>query len=145
MTPTSILVPIDFSPGSERALDYACNLSARLGATVHLINALGGSLPELSGALSGAMVETMMNGRRTELTRLAAARRPAATFDKLIVKNNDPRDAILEATGETGADLIVMGSHGRRGVSRWVLGSVAEDVLRRAPCPVLVVPGTKDR
>lgn len=145
MTPTSILVPIDFSPGSERALDHACDLAAKLGASIHLINAIGGALPELSVALTTAMVETMVHARHDELTKLAAARKPAANIDKLIVKDGDPRDAILEAIAETGAGLVVMGSHGRRGVSRWVLGSVAEDVVRRAPCPVLVVPGARDR
>jgi len=137
--PHDILVPVDFSAGAECALDYACTLAIKLDATVHLVNALGAGLPELSVALTDRMIETLRAGAMAELEKLASARMPAVRFGKMIVQPGEPRDAIIETATSLRPDLIVIGSHGRRGVSRLVLGSVAEEVVRRAPCPVLIV------
>lgn len=141
--PHDILVPIDFSPGSEHALDYACSLAGKLDATIHLVNAIGAGLPELNVALTDQMIETLRTGAMAQLEKLAEARKPVVRFGKLIVQFGEARDAILETVASVRPDLIVIGSHGRRGVSRFVLGSVAEEVVRRAPCPVLVVRTTK--
>jgi nucleotide-binding universal stress UspA family protein len=136
MLPKHILVPIDFSPAAEQALDYACELAGKLGAVVHMVTALGpaGELP-----LSEKMVEELAIEHRKGLDELAGRRRDRVAFGASIVEAADPRDLILAAAQRVDADLIVMGTHGRRGMSRLLLGSVAEDVLRRAPCPVLVV------
>ena len=56
-----------------------------------------------------------------------------------ILRTGDPRDMILQTAKEIHADLIVIGTHGRRGISRFLLGSVAEAIVRSAPCPVLTV------
>jgi len=143
MIPTNILVPIDFSPCAERALDYACVLAAKLGARIHVINAIGSALPELSAALTDQMVATMRTSNAAALDQLIAPRRAIAAFGELRVVDDDPRDAILAAAGAVRADLIVIGTHGRRGLSRVLLGSVAEDVVRRAACPVLTVREAK--
>jgi universal stress protein A len=143
MLPKRILVPIDFSPGAQEALDYACELAGKLGAVVHLVSALGpmGELP-----LSQKMIDELAAQHRRGLEELAAQRRQLAAFGPPIVEAADPRDLILAAVSRVEADLIVMGTHGRRGVSRLLLGSVAEDVLRQAPCPVLAVrPGQVPR
>lgn len=145
MIPTNILVPIDFSPCAERALDYACELAAKLGAKVHVINALGTTLPELSVALTDQMLASLRHSNAAVLDKLVEPRRSLAAFGELRVVDDDPRDAILAAAAAVHADLIVIGTHGRRGVSRLVLGSVAEDVMRRAPCPVLAVRGEADQ
>ncbi len=139
MTPTNILVPIDFSVHSEHALDYACKLAEKLGAKLHLVHAIGAGVPELSAVLTDSMIATMRDGSLSELQKIATARAGIATFGKLMVEPGDVRDGILTAQKACVADLIVMGSHGRRGLTRLVLGSVAEDIVRRAPCPVLVV------
>jgi universal stress protein A len=141
MLPKHILVPIDFSPGAEAALDYACELAGPLGAVVHLVHALGpvGELP-----LSQRMIEDLTAERLRALDELAAYRRGRVAFGAPIVEVADPRDLILAAAARVDADLIVMGTHGRRGLSRLVLGSVAEDVVRRAPCPVLAVRSTPE-
>jgi nucleotide-binding universal stress UspA family protein len=145
MIPTNILVPIDFSPCAERALDYACALAAKLGAKVHIVNAIGSALPELSVALTDHMLASLRANNVAVLDKLLEPRRAIATFGELRVVDDDPRDAILKAAEDTHADLIVIGTHGRRGLSRMVLGSVAEDVMRRAQCPVLAVRGEQDR
>lgn len=133
-----IVVPIDFSPGAEHALGYACELGWELGATVHLVNALGpaGEVP-----LGERLIEelTREHVRGLQELMLKYGRRGQVGFGPAIVEVGDPRDAILAAVARVGGELIVMSTHGRRGLSRLVLGSVAEDVLRRAPCPVLTV------
>ncbi len=139
MTPNNILVPVDFSAYSERALDYACSLAEKLGAKLHLVHAIGAGLPELSAVLTDSMIATLRSASMTELQSIAKARASIATFGKVMVEPGDARDAILAAAKTCAADLIIMGSHGRRGLARVVLGSVAEDVVRRADCPVLVV------
>ena len=139
MSPKNILVPIDFSQASERALDYACSLASKLDAKVHLVNALGASLPELNVTLTDAMFQSLRDGHMATLQKYADPRRALASIGDIIVKDGDPRDAILEVTEKLGIDLVVMGTHGRRGLARMFLGSVAEDVTRRSPCPVLLV------
>ena len=139
MTPKTILVPSDFGTCAEHALDYACGLAEKLGATIHLVNALGASLPELSVALTETKMASLRASSMASLERLSGARAPIAKFGHLIVEPGDAREAILKLAETLHADLIVMGSHGRSGLSRLVLGSVAESVVRRAPCPVLIV------
>jgi len=139
MLPRTILVPIDFSTNAERALDYACELAAKLAATVHLVHALGAALPELNVALSEQMLRSLSDGSKLALDQLATERRARATIGEVLVTPGDARDAILSTARDLGAELIVMGTHGRRGLRRMVLGSVAEHVVRRSPCPVLTV------
>jgi universal stress protein A len=139
MTPKTILVPIDFSQASERALDYACALGASLGATIHIVNAIGEALPELSATLTDAMLKSLLDGSRAAVAKLADPRRSLVTIGETRVELGDPRDVIPDVAEKLHADLIVMGTHGRRGIARLVLGSVAEDVSRRSPCPVLLV------
>jgi len=73
------------------------------------------------------------------LAKLVDGRSALARVGKLEVVFGDPRDMILRTATELGADMIVMGTHGRRGIPRLVLGSVAEEVVRRATCPVVTV------
>ncbi len=137
MTPQKILVPIDFSQGSEQALDYACALAKRLGSTVHLVHALDAALPELTVTLSADMLRSLREDNQAALDRLADARRSHVEIGLTLVKEGDPREIIHEAAEQLGIDLIVMGTHGRTGVSHLLMGSVAEKVVRLAPCPVL--------
>jgi nucleotide-binding universal stress UspA family protein len=139
MIPANILVPIDFSACAEHALDYACDLAAKLGARIHVINAIGATLPELSVALTEQMLASLRHNNAAALDKLIEPRRKKAAFGEITVVDGDARDAILQAARAIRADLIVIGTHGRRGLTRVLLGSVAEDVLRRAPCPVLTV------
>lgn len=139
MLPKLILVPTDFSANAEHALDYACALAQKLGSTVHLVHAIASPPTALQVALTEEILENLVNEHREALDKLAEARRGIASFGATTVEVGDPRDTIVGAAQALGADLIVMGTHGRRGLSRVVMGSVAEDVIRRAPCPVLTV------
>lgn len=142
MLPTNILVPVDFSPPSEHALDYACELAGKLGATVHVLNvvpipSLG--VPELGAAMTSSVIEQLMQDNEAELARTVRARAGKTKLGAPILRTGDPRDVILHVAEELHCDLIVMATHGRRGLARALLGSVAEMVVRTAPVPVLTV------
>ena len=142
MLPKNILVPTDLSEGAEAALDYACELAAKLDATIHLINVIGIpvlGVPELGVALTSTMIDSLIADNQKALDSLAASKRARARIGQTLLRTGDARDLINQAAKELGADLIVMGTHGRRGVTRVLMGSVAETVVRSAPCPVLTV------
>ena len=139
MLPRTILVPIDFSTCSERALDYAFALAERFGATVNLVTAIVSRQPEASALMSDHVVAAIRRESMAGLEKLVGPRAAIAKVGKLIVMPGDARDAILRVADEIEADMIVIGTHGRRGLSRLVLGSVAEEVVRRAACPVVTV------
>ncbi len=142
MLPKTILVPTDLSEGAEQALDYACTLAEKLGATVHLINVVGVpalGVPELGLALTSTVVDQIMLDNQAALDKLAASRCPNVTIGQVLMKTGDATDVINQTAVELGADLIVMSTHGRRGITRALLGSVTETVVRSAPCPVLTV------
>jgi universal stress protein A len=144
--PKTILVPIDFSPFSEHALDYAIALAEKLGAKVHLLNVVGIApmgIPEVGVTVTAPLIDDMVAGNQGALDKLAQARRHTGTIGNVMLRTGDARDLILRTCEEINADLIVMGTHGRRGVSRALLGSVAENVVRTAPCPVLTLRAPK--
>jgi nucleotide-binding universal stress UspA family protein len=139
----TILVPVDFSACSEQALDYAIELADKLGATVHLLSVIGlptYGVPELSVGITATMMDNMIADNQAALDALA---RPRKLDGKTLIRAGDARDVILQTVEELHADLVVMGTHGRRGISRALLGSVAEMVVRTSPVPVLTVRGRK--
>ncbi len=141
MLPKNILVPTDLSEGAEAALDYACELATKLEATVHLVHVIGVpslGIPELGVAVTSTVIDQLIAEGQTALDALADARRDRIKIE-VMLRTGDARDVIDQTATELGIDLIVMGTHGRRGLSRALLGSVAETVVRSAPCPVLTV------
>jgi len=146
--PTNILVPVDFSDYSEYALDYALGLAAKLGAKVNLVNVIGVpamGVPELGVAISASLIDDLVKSNQAALDKLVEPRRKQANIDQVLLRTGDARDVILQACEELGIDLVIMGTHGRRGFSRALLGSVAEMVVRTAPCPVLTIRPPKSR
>lgn len=142
MLPKNILVPVDFSEGADEALNYACELATKLDATLHLVNVIGipvMGVPELGVAITSTMIDSLVQDNQRSLEALANSKREMARIGQTLLKTGDARDLINETAKELGADLIVMGTHGRRGVKRALLGSVAETVVRSAPCPVLTI------
>lgn len=154
-----ILVPIDFSAHSRRAAAHAEALAAGYGSRLtflHAVEALvplpaypgAGSQPapsELSG-LSHEIAEQAQHEEqkrvKEELERLvrqAQEKGLDARYDLSIGSPPHPAGYILDAVEEQGADLVVLASHGRTGLQRFFMGSVAEKVVQRAPCPILVV------
>ena len=142
MLPKTILVPTDLSDGAEEALDYACELARQFGATIHLLNvitlpALG--VPELGVAMAGSVIDSLVKDNQGSLEMLAEKKCVKAKIGQKLLRTGDARDVIVQTAKELGVDLIVMGTHGRRGVTRALLGSVTESIVRLAPCPVLTV------
>jgi universal stress protein A len=138
--PKNILVPTDFSEGADAAANYAFELAAKLGAKVHLLHAyMIPVFPEDGGVMRQLMAETHSLSEKS-LKEIADKHKNAGTSGTVLTKVGDPRDQILQSALELKADLIVMGTHGRRGIKRMFMGSVAESVVRTAPCAVLVVP-----
>ncbi len=140
--PTNILVPTDFSAAADAALDYAFALAGKLGARVHALHVIGIpelGVPELGLAVASALMSSLVLVQRGTLDARVDRRRGEAEVGQVVLRTGDSRETILQVIGEVGADLVVMGSHGRRGVARALLGSIAESIVRLAPCPVLIV------
>ena len=142
MTIQHVLVPIDFSTYAEQALDYAIALAKQLPARVTLlhviqppavVNVEGGLWP--SSTFLQDLEAEVTRDMETYLTRVTAA---GVKGERLVV-HGVPFHQIIETAKEQQVDLIVMGTHGRTSLSHVLLGSVAERVVRLAPCPVLVV------
>jgi len=138
MIPSKILVPTDFSETAEHGVQYALELAKALGAKVSLLYVYAIDTPESGGQAEEILRESEQDARN-KLEKAAAKYREHAALLSTLLANGDPSDAIVNTAGKIGADLIVIGTHGRTGVRRMLLGSVAETVLRAAPCPVLAI------
>src|SRR5262245_55804114 len=129
--PKTILVATDFSEHADHALEYAAELAARLDATIHLVHAImipPMGVPEM-GVADGAMaVQSMTQQAQAALDARVARHRDRVALAPTRLEVGDARE-VIDGTAEViGADLIVMGTHGRRGLRRMLLGSVAESV-----------------
>ena len=147
-----IVVPVDFHRHTDTVADYARRLATRLGAGVvfvHVVQSLARSLAatDLSAAVYGDMFPAAFLEIDADLLKLARERMQALVEHSRTdladcageVLEGDPADRIVAFAAEHQADLIVMGTHGARGIEKILLGSVAERVLKRAACPVLIV------
>jgi universal stress protein A len=134
-----ILVPLDFSECSQKALQYATALARQFGAELELLHVVEPypAVPEMYPI----DVETVQDGK-AELENLRGAI-GRDVGSRISVRVGTPHLQIAEAARDLKADLIVISTHGRKGLSRAVLGSTTEKVVRHAPCPVLVVRETQ--
>ncbi len=150
MTPniSRILVPLDFSAYSDTALRYATTLASRLGASLDLLNVVESPVP--LGSWTGEIYVPNMPELHENLVAEAQDRLDACRGTALAesvpasatVRIGHPAATIVEYANEQRSDLIVLGTHGRTGLAHLLMGSVAEKVLRLAPCPVLTVRDT---
>ena len=134
--PRRILVPHDFTGPSTRACDYALELAAAIGAAVHLVHVV----EPFSIPLTDDERGQLHAGASKELERTARLLRPHVREVITSVVEGRPWEGIEAAATDGGADLIVMGTHGRRGVARALMGSVAAHVSRTSSVPVTTVP-----
>jgi nucleotide-binding universal stress UspA family protein len=143
-----VLVALDGSAAAKRALDAAVELAADQRAlliAVHVIDELGGGLPARTAAVKHSWdvyIEALRGkGRRILADAAALARKRAVMYETVMTDTGGKSvaDSILAQARLVKADVIVMGTHGRRGLRRMLLGSDAESVLREARLPVLVV------
>ncbi len=137
----TILYPTDFSPRSDEAFQIACQLVREPGARIIVLHVLDMPATAYSGvAMAPPPPPPSEEERKQLLDRLRQIQAPgtAAAVDHRL-EIGDPATAILQVAKEVGANLIVMGTHGRTGLGRLLMGSVAEKVVRGATCPVVTV------
>ncbi len=140
-----ILVPTDFSPSAAEALTYGLDLARKTDATVYLVHVMGHVEGDVYSPVRYAPETTALQEGPEEavhdlLCREIAARDTTGLRVEPIKRHGMAvAPTLLHLAEEARVDLIVMGTHGRRGVKRFLLGSVAEEVVRQAPCAVLTV------
>ena len=138
----TILFATDFSPPSQVAFEVAAALARDYRARMIVIHVVE---PTTMGFSEYAAYVGPEEDKGAAMTRLQAIKAPSPTVTiEYRLLEGDPATVIAESAEETDADLVVMGTHGRTGFTRFIMGSVAEDVLRRAPCPVLTVRGAAE-
>lgn len=136
-----VLVPTDFSTGAEPALRWAAALTEAFGAEMVLLHVLDIRLAALASMPPDMApmpaVDELVRSVRTEAEQQMQALGARFPDARTILKEGVPRSVILEVAKAEGADLIVMGTHGRTGLSHVLFGSVAEHVVRHSRVPVL--------
>ena len=134
------LVPIDFSKGSEIALKNAIRIARESGGRLLLIHVISMTFAFPLEVGFTDLVESVEKEAREGFDRLARRMRlKSGEYRSIIVRGNDTAQAIAAMAKKAKAAMIVMASHGRTGLRRFMLGSVAERTLRYAECPVLIV------
>lgn len=133
-----ILVPVDFGDTSKRAEDYAIALASKFNSKITLLHVW--SIPTPSYAESAIVpIDAIETAAKEMLETVYGRIREVYPKCDAVLEAGAPWDRIVDSAEKLGADLIVIGTHGRRGVPRFVLGSVAEKVVRLSPVPVLTV------
>lgn len=138
-----ILCPVDFSDHSQRAVDYAVALARWYTARLTLLHVyevvpLAPLAPEMTAGF--ALGPEYREGLLRDLERFVEPAGADAVPLEFVVEEGQAGREIVRWAKENGSGLIVLGTHGRSGLERFLVGSVAERVLHRAPCPVLTVP-----
>lgn len=148
---TKVLVPTDFSGPSTAALATAKMVAGKFGASLHLIHVLedpfvsSAFAPEVYAPPPAGLRDSLIKGAEAPLTALLTAEEQAAFRSTALVTFGSPASVISEYAAAEHVDLIVIGTHGRGGVAHLLMGSVAERVVRTAPCAVLTVHDERGR
>jgi nucleotide-binding universal stress UspA family protein len=147
MTYQHLLVPTDGSERSDHAIEQALSLAAALGAKVrflHVENSFPISLVGVGELVEPSTVDALVAASRQRAEAILSsamelANQAAVPAESCLRTHPQPHRAILEEVGAQDCDLIVMASHGRRGIEGLLIGSETQRVLSQSPCPVLVV------
>ena len=138
----TILVPTDFSPTAEQALGLAENLARSAGpARILIVNAYAVPLELEALVVYGVkrVFDELAGESENQCREVVARLKNEGLSAESVGSHGRPEDVIVEMARKKRADLIVMGTHGRTGLPHVLLGSVAERVIRNAPCPVITV------
>ena len=138
-----ILCPVDFSAFSESALAYAAAFAHLYGSEITVLHVFAGAVPPASAATHPAPLLHVPEARASIADALHLMLAPLASTGVPVrtqIADGNTAAEIVRYAAEHAIDLVVMGTHGRSGFDRLTLGSVAEKVLRRTPCPVLTIP-----
>ncbi len=150
LPPRTLVVATDFSDASSTALDAAEFFGRAHGTTVVLAHCFDPSPFVAPAVIPGpsSLMEQAARDMKAQVVKsleeLRAERFGDADVVIEVLRHSSPGEALVEHAKTVGAELIIVGSHGRTGLRRVLLGSVAERVVRLAPCPVLVVPSPSE-
>jgi nucleotide-binding universal stress UspA family protein len=141
---SSILAPSDFSTHSERAVQYACQLAERLNTPLHLLHVLSEIVPAGPDPLLMPVMPPQFYKENEDRALATLGRLPDPSWGKpqtviRAVRWGSPVDSIVSYAIDHRVGMIVIATHGRTGLSHVLLGSVAEHIVREAPCPVLTI------
>ncbi|WP_416840120.1 universal stress protein [Haloferax sp. DFSO52] len=137
----TILVPVDGSAPSESALDQAIELAATLGSTIHVVYVVDERVLHATQLDAGGLVRAYEQEGEKIVSEAAESVARADVDVVTAVEHGSPHRAILRYADEHDVGLIVMGTHGRRGLERYLIGSVTERVLRMTDVPILTIRG----
>jgi nucleotide-binding universal stress UspA family protein len=140
----AVLVAADFEDTSRSALEYGRNVARAFGAKLHVVHVVPRVVPMSATEFEPNNLEdlqaSVVEGAARQLDLLLTETdRVHLRVKPMVLVSTTPADAIVDYARETHVDIIVVGTHGRGGISHLLMGSVAEHVVRHAPCPVLVV------
>jgi nucleotide-binding universal stress UspA family protein len=147
ITITKILCPVDFFPASDAAANYAAGLAANYDARVHLLHVVTPLLPTAYEYAidTSAIMDSLEKSAADELNKLAVRAKIAGVPADTEVRVGDVYEEIKSCIEIEKPELLVMGTHGRRGVERWFMGSTTEKLLRHSPVPLLTISGSGER
>lgn len=140
-----ILVPIDFSESSRQAVAYSNAFARQFGASVTFLHVIhvNYAYGEFGAVDFTSLEREMRAGAEKELASLEASSKASGVDVSSLIREGSPAKIIADVAGELGSDLIVISTHGYTGLKHVLMGSIAEHVVRYAPCAVLVVRQTK--
>jgi nucleotide-binding universal stress UspA family protein len=136
---SEILVPTDGSPAADAAIDHAIDLARQYDARLHTLYVVDGAAYSTLEAGAEIVVEALESEGKEATERIAEAAADAGVECTTTVTTGTAYRAIRDYVDEHAIDMIVMGTHGRKGLDRYLLGSVTERVVRTAAVPVLTV------
>ena len=145
-----ILVPVDYSVHSKNSLEYAAGLAERFGAKLDVVHVwdrptyVPDTVVVVKEGESKSLADMIRENAEREMREfLATAKLPTGVAVTERLLSGDPATTLVEELGKGEHDLVVVGTHGRTGITHLILGSIAEKLVRSSPVPVLTVPKAK--
>ena len=134
-----IVLATDLGPASAAATDEAFRLAGALRANLLAVSVIDLRTLQLPGGRFRSRIDQERERREAAAAELVLRGRQHRTQTSFLISEGDPANSIIEAAASESADMIIVGSHGRGSLARALIGSVSDQVVRRAPCPILVV------
>jgi nucleotide-binding universal stress UspA family protein len=147
ITIKTILCPVDFFPAADAAANYAAALAANYGAGLHLLHVITPApVTAYEYALDSAQImKTMEANAEEEMVRLAAKVKETGIEVDYEIRVGDVYEEIKQSIEAVKPQIIVMGTHGRRGVERWFMGSTTEKLMRHSPVPLIAISASGEK
>jgi len=144
---TKILCPVDFFPASDAAVNYAAGLAANYDARIHLLHVITPLLPTAYeyAVDTTSIIESLEKNAAEEMKKLSLRAKESGVHADFEIRIGDVYDEIKHCIEAERPELVVMGTHGRRGVQRWFMGSTTEKLLRHSPVPLLTISASGER